>query len=128
MNNSKSYKILYYLCFILNIFIHFILIRNSVLFEGYLSSIILGFINLILVLLFSYLLIKKKEINNTNILFPILFLVFSIIVIIIMFLFNSRLMIPYIHYNYYISFIGINYILLNVYSLLSFSSNSSKKI
>ena len=50
---------------------------------------------------------------------PITYIIFTIIVLIICILFNNKLVIPYIHYSYYLKFILINYILLNTYSLLS---------
>ena len=121
MNNPKTFKILYYLCFIVTLLPCFIASLKISFFANSIQTplfFMLGIINLILVIIFSILLIKKK-INKTNILFPIIYLLFLILVIIIAFIYNNKLIIPYIHFNYYISFILFNYLLLNIYSLLS---------
>lgn len=123
MNNQKTFKILYYVAFAVTILIYFLSSQPITIFgSGMLIPLnfILGVICLILVLIFT-IKAKKKKLNNVNILFPISYLLFLIIVSIIAVLLNSKLVIPYIHYNYYISFILINYLLLNIYSVLSIS-------
>jgi len=123
MNNTKTFKILYYLCFILCI-LYISILSNIV--SIYSSSIIqtfsfyfFGILNLLSVIIFSVSLIKKRELKNINIMFPIIYLVFFVAVIIISVLYNSKLIIPYIHFGYYLSFILFNYLLLNIYTLLS---------
>ena len=75
-------------------------------------------INIILVVVFSIRIIKKKNISS-NIIFPICYLVFFVIVLILCFIFNNRILIKYIHFEYYECLILINMLLLNVYSILS---------
>ena len=123
MNNQKTFKSLYYVSLILTILIYFLSLQPITIFgSGMLLPLnfILGVICLIFVLIFTIKGLKGK-INNVNVLFPIIYLLFLIIVSIIAVVLNSKLIIPYIHYNYYISFILINYLLLNIYSLLSIS-------
>lgn len=120
MNNTKLFKILYYLCFLFNLFVTFISFRLITLYLSNPSvNVLLGIINFILVIIFTILLIKKRRLNNINILFPIIFLISSIIILFIAFLFNYKLIIPYIQINYYVSFILFNYTLLNIYAILS---------
>ena len=123
MNNIKTFKILYYLCFVLSI-LYISILSNKV--SIYTSSIIqtftfylFGILNLLSVIIFSVSMIKKKELKNINILFPIIYLVFFASAVIISILYNSKLIIPYIHFGYYLSFIMFNYLLLNIYTLLS---------
>ena len=121
MNKSTIFKILYYICFVVTLFIW---IYASKVIDVYAidirttSNSILGIINLIFIIIFSIKVFKNK-LKNTNILFPIIYLIFSIIVVIISFIMNSKLVISYIHFSYYVSFILFNYLLLNLYSILS---------
>lgn len=125
MNKTIVFKILYYFCFAFSVLIWFcafnsvnkfgIDIRTSL-------NMILSILNLLLVIIFSIKLIKNK-LDNINILFPIFHLLFMIIITILAIVMNGKLIIPYIHYGYYISFILFNYLLLNIYSILSFNKN-----
>lgn len=118
MKNSNIYKVLYYLCLIP--FIYIFIESYTTIYNGEFSiNIILGIINFLLILFF---LIKsfKYKLKNINIMFPIIYLIFSIIVFILMFIMNNNLIISYIHFDYYESFILVNYLLLNIYSSLSF--------
>ena len=121
MNKSIVFKVLYYICFVVTLFIW---IYASKVIDVYAidirttSNSILGIINLIFIIIFSIKVFKNK-LKNTNKLFPIIYLIFSIIVVIISFIMNSKLVIPYIHFSYYVSFILFNYLLLNLYSILS---------
>lgn len=121
MNKSFGFKILYYVCFAFSVST-WIIASNFVNVFGLSIEIgiapILGLFNLISVIIFSVKLIKN-ELENINILFPIIYLLFLIIVIILAVIMNNKLMIQNIHYGYYISFILFNYLLLNVYSILS---------
>lgn len=129
MNNKKLYIFLYYLSLISSIFACIMsctlpnnMINSNSSFEIYMNlsciSLWLIFINIIITIIFTIFLIKK-QLNKVNILFPIIYILFTIIVSVICILFNDRLVIPFIHYTYYIQFILINYTLLNLYSLLS---------
>lgn len=122
MNKPLAYKILYYICFILTTFIWISvssLVNEIGVILGTGRNTILGLINLILIIIFSIKLFKHK-LDKINILFPIIYLLFLIIVVVVAILMNDKLIIPYIHYSYYISYILINYLLLNIYSVLSF--------
>lgn len=127
MNKTTIYNILYYVCFVISILIWFG--TKSVITDfgtdiGTYTNLFLGIINIILVIIFSLKLIKKR-IDKVNILFPVSYLLFCIIVIIICFIMNTKLIIPYIQFSYYIGFILFNYILLNVYSILSLNKSKS---
>lgn len=123
MNKSTIFKILYYICFVFSVLI-WIGAFNSVNIFGIdirtSSNVILGVLNLLLVIIFSIKLIKNK-LENINILFPIFHLVFMIIITVLAILMNDKLVIPYIQYGYYLSFILFNYLLLNIYSVFSFN-------
>lgn len=123
MNSKKLYSIFYYISLLLSIFVCFIpkILPQNDRFYINLSGLshIIIFVNVILVSIFTLLLIKRN-LGKVNILFPIIYILFSIIVSIICVLFNNRLVIPYVHYSYYIQFILVNYTLLNIYSILSF--------
>ena len=127
MNKPTIFKILYYICFVFFISI-WIGAYNSVNKFGIdirtSLNVILGILNILLVIIFSIKLIKNK-LENINILFPIFHLLFMIIITILAVLMNHKLIIPYIQYGYYISFILFNYLLLNIYSILLF--NKKKK-
>ena len=126
MNKTKIFKILYYICFVFSVLI-WIGAFNSVNKFGIdirtSLNAVLGILNLTLVIIFSIKLIKNK-LENINILFPIFHLIFMIIITILAILMNDKLIIPYIQYGYYISFILFNYLLLNVYSVLSFDKKN----
>ena len=136
MNNKKMYIFLYYFALLLSTFacmIPNILPRNLInsfsSLDIYLNlstiSLFLIFINIITVILFTIFLVKKK-LSNVNVLFPILYILFTIIILAICILFNDRLVIPHIHYPYYIQFILVNYTLLNIYSVLSTLNSVNK--
>ena len=121
MNNSKIFKILYYIAFLITISLWFYTVNVINVYgniEATSINILLAIINLILVIIFSVKIIKNK-LKDINILFPIVYILFTIIVIILVFMINNKLIISYIHYTYYMSFILFNYILLNLYSILS---------
>lgn len=118
MNNSM-FKKLYYFCFGINIVL-FVFSVLTFSFNG-LVNIILFAINFILSLIIIISFMKRRKINNVNTAFPIIFIVFSVIVSIIAIIYSFRLFIPFMHINYYISFIFINYLMLNIYTMLSIS-------
>lgn len=123
MNKSFIFKVLYYFCFLISVFIC-VYANNAINIFGIGSetkvNVLLSIINLILVVIFSIKLLKIK-LDKVNILFPIVHLIFCVIMIILVFIINNKLMIPYIHFGYYASFILFNNLLLNVYSILSFA-------
>ncbi len=129
MKKEKSYIYLYYLCFILSIIIYIIPYQFIGIFSPDTSNLtirslfntILLLINLILVILFSIYL-KKKKFTPGNIIMPITYIVFWITVITVCFLFNSRLVIPNLQFVYYAKYIYIGYLILNVYSILCFKN------
>lgn len=90
-------------------------------------SIMLEGINIVLVILFTIKILQKQRDLNVNIMFPIVYMVFTFIILLRCNLFNRRLVIPNIQFTYYIVFILINYLLLNIYSVLSFEKNSKSK-
>lgn len=129
MKKSFVFKILYYVSFVLSL-ITWIVTSNLVNIFGINIGIginqILLIVNLILVIVFSIRTIKNK-LEKVNIIFPISYLIFLVIVVILTFIMNNKLMIPNIHFSYYITFILFNYLLLNIYSNLSFFKNKIKK-
>lgn len=129
MKKEKTYIYLYYLCFILSIIIYIIPYQFIVIFSPETSNLtirslfntVVLLINLILVILFSVYL-KKKKFTPGNIIMPITYIVFWIVIITVCFLFNSRLVIPNLQFNYYTKYIYIGYLILNVYSILCFKN------
>lgn len=131
MKKEKTYIYLYYLCFILSIIIYIIPYQFIVIFSPDTSNLtirslfntVVLLINLILVILFSVYL-KKKKFTPGNIIMPITYIVFWIVIITVCFLFNSRLVIPNLQFNYYTKYIYIGYLILNVYSILCFKNKN----
>lgn len=121
MNNSKVFKVLSYISFILTILISFLIAQPITVYSLEViipvNLILLG-INLLLAIIFIIKSLKKK-LNNVNILFPIVYLIFMIVVMGIASIINKQLIMPYIHFNYYFTFVLFNYLLLNIYSLIS---------
>lgn len=121
MNKSCIFKILFYICFALFLFM-FLWIFNvnheNLGIEVNYITVILGIFNIILSLVFIFMSLKKK-VENINLLFPVSYLIFVIVVFILMFVMNGRLIVPYIHISYYGTLIMFNYLLLNIYSFLS---------
>ena len=139
MNNPKTFNLLYYLSFgltfIIGIIVSFINEKLGIDLLGVfvypdieslfsivivLLTILLIVINFVLVII-NTVFLRKRQSNNVNIMFPAMYLVFTITVSIVAILFNSKLIFPGIHYNYYLCFILFNHLLLNIYSVLSFS-------
>ena len=123
MNNIRTYKILYYLSFVF--YLVLLVVLNFLVFPWVLDSVVnqlLTITNLVFVVIFTIFL-KKKQLNDVNVLFPILFLSFFVIVIGIGIAFNYKLIWPNIHFGYYYSFILFIHLLLNIYSVLSFSKS-----
>lgn len=129
MKKEKTYIYLYYLCFILSIIIYIMPYQLVGIFSPDTSNLtvrslfntVVLLINLILVIIFSIYL-KKKKFTSENIIMPIIYIVFWITVITVCFLFNNRLVIPNLQFIYYAKYIYIGYLILNVYSVLCFKN------
>lgn len=111
MHNQKIYKILYYLCFVLTI-IPFVIVQKTPV------NLILGIINAILFIVFIIKL-RTKKLSKANILLPIIYLLFVSFVMIISIIVNEKLIIPFLFIAYYFQLVLFNYILLNIYSIVS---------
>jgi hypothetical protein len=83
-------------------------------------------INVLLIVLFT-LFIFKKRLNNINILSFIIYLLFFIIMWIVIVLFNKKVLIPVYTTHYYLNFILIGYTILNIHSLLFFENKKPIK-
>ena len=121
MNKSMVYKILYYTIFLFTIVMCFFTkskIDVYMVTLETLSNMLLVIINLILIVIFSIKI--KNKLGNINLLFPIIHIIFMVLVFILSLSMNNKLLFPYMHFTYYISFILFNYLLLNIYSILSF--------
>ena len=127
MNKNKIYIYLYYLSFIVLI-VPLIYMSLGFRFNdethNFTSPItfILGIITIILVVIFSYKL-KNNKIKNINLIFPISYLIFFIIIMIITLSYNKLLIYPTIQYGYYLNFVLIDNILLSIYSILSLKNS-----
>ena len=110
---NKKYLILYYICFLITLSFHLL---TTHIFN---ISTLLLIINILITSIFTYLIIRKRKLNIKNLLFPITYLIFFIIVVGLCFLINTKTLVPYLHFQYYQIFIIINFTLLNVYSILS---------
>lgn len=124
MSNSKKYIILYYISFLVTVFISLFLdstitIFNTNLFMSGLLVLSL-IINLVLVVLFSIFLFMKRKLMKTNLLFPITYLLFLAFVLLFSVIYDDRLILSVIHYHYYFIFVLVDYLLFNIYSVLSF--------
>lgn len=122
MNKSLVYKVLYYVSFVFTLGLTFFLTSlNEDLYSNRATNyqLLMIVVNVVLVIIFSVKL-RKYKLDNVNIVFPINYLVFSILVILIAFLMNSKLILTYAQFGYYINFILFSYLLLNIYSVLCF--------
>ncbi len=129
---DKLYIILYYLAFVITLGLVVIYSSTLVDFYGeginFLPYALLIFINIIIVVVFTIMLIKNKKMDKTLIAFPISYILFVVILYLIGMIFDKKMVIPMIEYNYFNLFIMIDYLLLNMYSLLSFDMKWLKKI
>ena len=126
---NKIYLVLYYVSFLVTtLFLGFSIYKSTGLleyFEGSFSDImsriisnVFSVINLVLVIIFTFLILRKKKFNAQNSIFPILYLAFFTIIVIICFLFNNKVMVTYVHFSYYSVFVCVGYLILNVYTFL----------
>ncbi len=113
---NKIYLLLYYISFLLTLVIFFITTKQYDLIYNDMVFIITN-IGIIMTIIFTILYWKKKAEFN-SIFFPVSYLVFTVLIIIICLLFDNKVLVRHMHYNYYFIFILVDYILLNTYSLL----------
>ena len=119
MNNSKKYKLMYYVSLLVT-FIFIIIVGIKMDEVAIFTMSTLFIINLILALLFI-LLGKKYKLKNQNNIVPIVYLIFLFSVMILAFLINSLLIVSNIQFMYYYNFVLVGYIMVNIYSLLCLS-------
>ena len=126
---NRKYLLLYYLSFFITIiFTGIATYKNMELLEigdinftsllANMTGNALLFLNVVLVVVFTSLIIKKRKLVIDNLLLPIIHVCFCIFIVILCFLFNNKVMVPYLHFEYYAFFINIGYLFLNCYSLL----------
>ena len=126
---NKKFLLLYYLSFVITIlFTGFATYKNLELLEigdiGFVSILsdmmqnIIFLINMVLVIVFTVLLLRKRKIVVDSLWLPIIYVCFFTIVLVMCLLFNNKVVIPYLHLGYYTSFINVGYLFLNGYSLL----------
>lgn len=125
---NKLYKVLFFinllLVAILNISICIIDSSNMV---GYyfLNFFLVAFIVLVVLSIVKMIKNKKVKVNKLDISVLILFIVYILCLALIAALYNKNAVIPYIHLNYYLTFINVGYILVNIYTISLF--NLTKK-
>ena len=125
---NKSYIVLYYLSFILSLGI-IVYSSTFVTFYGepaLFPSILLMILDVILVIFFTIMLIKTKKLEKTLIAFPISYIVFIVAIYFLGMCFDKKLIVPYLEYSYFNTFIMLDYLLLNVYSILSIDMKKLK--
>jgi hypothetical protein len=123
---EKKYLVLYYISFVITLaFSIYSTYKTRNLYsigdDANIVSNLLGnvlvFINFVLVIIFTILILKKKKIKVDNIILPVCYILFSIIVVVLCLLFNDKVIIPYMHFEYYLFFINIGFLFVNSYSL-----------
>lgn len=146
--NSSIFKIFYYLSFIfaIGIFIFYIKLMvtsfsyNDTIYNNIVKMLSgsfyseepfhlrLLYVNIFLVICFTASLLFRKKIQNVNFLFPIFFLIYAIILIVIAVLFSEKVIFKNVQYQYYLTYIYGGYLFLNVYTLLSIEWKKEKVI
>lgn len=114
---TKRYLLFYYLGLII-IGVLFFLKNHGVYYTEY-GYFYLMIINALIVLINTIALIKKKKFEISNELLPLSFVVFSIIIVIGVYLFNDRVILPYIHFGYYLGLLVYGYTFVNIYTILN---------
>ena len=125
---GKLYLVFYYLAFLITLGALWYSGSKITLFGGNIGKIyiLLHLINFILFAIFTIRLAINKKVEKVSILFPISYIVFICILYLIGFFFDKKLIIPMIEYIYYNTFILLDYLLLNIYSVLSIKKKKSK--
>ena len=128
---SKIFLILYYLINIIVIgtVISYILFNNYTYFGDNVNFITpinfvlffgLFIISLIFFIISTVLIMRKKvNVDISNIILEIVFLVFMLVIAICCLNFDKKLILKKIEYAYYLTIIFVPYILLNVYPIFS---------
>lgn len=130
---NKKYILLYYLSFSI-IVVLFLLNRchffsNSIIDDGlYFESLssLLIYVNSVITLIITIFLIKKRKLEG-EIIFPISFIVFTIIVIFGCLLFNDRVVVPFVHFGYYANLLILGFTLLNAYTWLGIKKGDNNE-
>ena len=130
---SNYFKLYYFDSLItLALYIVIYLTTNNEFYESYdfldinLFSIILLVINIIILFINVYYDIKKYKFNIKDNKFPKLYIIFLISAIVISLLINKNLVLKGIAFSYYYGFVLFNYLLLNIYTLLSYEIKKNK--
>ena len=129
---TKNYLILYYLSFILVMLLTFIVSYGYSIFGDDLSGLfyygspLIFLVSRLITIVFTVLLIVKKNVEFDSILFPCSFLVFFVLVVGLCFLINTKSILEYVHFAYYSRIIILYYLFLNIYSLLCIDFKTKK--
>ena len=125
---GKLYLVFYYLAFLITIGALWYSGSKITLYGGNIGIIyiLLNLINFILFAIFTIRIIINKKVEKASLIFPISYIIFVCILYLIGFLFDKKLIIPMIEYIYFNIFILLDYILLNIYSVLSIKKKKSK--
>lgn len=115
---TKSYLLFYYLGIII-IGVLLCINNKTVDYTSYSFLHLLIIINLIITIVNTIALLRKKRLEVKSALLPISFIIFSILVIIGCLLFNDRVIIHNIHFGYYLGLIVLGYTFVNIYTLLN---------
>lgn len=69
---------------------------------------------------------KKYDLDVTSLIFPISYLSFMVFIILIAFILNNFVVVKNMHFVYYYRFIIFDYLLLCIYTILSFKSKKRR--
>lgn len=116
---NKLYLMLYYISFALTLGVSILTccLTTTIIEINKFTYFFMG-INLVLTIIFTILL-KKKKYKFDTIILPISYLILFIFLVIISVIYNNLLLVPYIHLSYYLVILLFYQLLLNIYSILS---------
>ena len=119
MNKEKNYKIIYIISSILTIIgsILFITIVDNTYNAPYILLIMINILMFILFIIMN----RKRKLKKSNIVLPIIYIIFLIIMLILSFVINNYTLVKYIHFPYYFNFVLVADVMLNIYTLLCLS-------
>ena len=80
----------------------------------------------VLIILAVSLFKKKYDLDVTSLIFPISYLSFMAFIILIAFILNNFVVVKNMHFVYYYRFIIFDYLLLCIYTILSFKSKKRR--
>ena len=69
---------------------------------------------------------KKYDLDVTSLIFPISYLSFMVFIILLTFILNNFVVVKNMHFVYYYRFIIFDYLLLCIYTILSFKSKKRR--